>query len=246
MKDQTTREMLKLAARRLFAHRGFDGVSVRDIVLAAGQRNSGSLHYYFGTKEELAQELVADGARLIDERRNRQLDDLEQADGPLTLRDVIEVLVWPSTNLEGKDGASAEDTYIRFITMLQMSHRKLFLDALEGKWASGYERCLAHIRRLLKRVDGEIINQRLIFMSLYLRATLSSREAALQAGGRSHHFWSADYTMQNLIDTVEGILEPAISKRTRASLQKYRNGSSEPVNSGRKTNKDQRHEYFAQ
>jgi AcrR family transcriptional regulator len=246
MKDQTTREMLKLAARRLFAHRGFDGVSVRDIVLAAGQRNSGSLHYYFGTKEDLARELVADGARLIDERRNRHLDDLEKAGGPLTLRDVIEVLVWPSTNLEGNDGASAEDTYIRFITMLQMSHRKLFLDALEGKWASGYDRCLAHIRRLLKRVDGEIINQRLMFMSLYLRATLSSREAALQAGSRSHHFWSADYTMQNLIDTVEGILQPAISKQTRASLQRHRNGLPESVNSGRKNNKDQGHEYFAQ
>jgi AcrR family transcriptional regulator len=246
MKDQTTREMLKVAARRLFAHRGFDGVSVRDIVLAAGQRNSGSLHYYFGTKEDLARELVADGARLIDERRNRQLDELEKAGGPLTLRDVIEVLVWPSTNLEGKDGANAEDTYIRFITMLQMSHRKLFLDSLEGKWASGYERCLAHIRRLLRRLDEEIINQRLIFMSLYLRVTMSSREAALQAGSRSHHFWSADYTMQNLIDTVEGILQPAISKQTRASLQKHRNGSPEPANPGRKTNKDQRHEYFAQ
>jgi AcrR family transcriptional regulator len=43
-------------------------VSVRDIVLAAGQRNSGSLRYYFGTKEDLARELVADGAKLIDKR----------------------------------------------------------------------------------------------------------------------------------------------------------------------------------
>jgi AcrR family transcriptional regulator len=50
MKNATTRDLLKLAARRLFAHRGFDSVSVHDIVLAAGQRNRGSLHYYFGTK----------------------------------------------------------------------------------------------------------------------------------------------------------------------------------------------------
>ena len=246
MKDKTTREQLKLAARRLFARRGFDGVSVRDIVVAAGQRNSGSLHYYFGTKEDLARELVADGAKLIDERRNRRLDDLEKAGGPLILRDVVEVLVWPSTNLEGKDGTSAEDTYIRFITMLQMSHRELFLDALEGKWASGYQRCLVHIRQLLKRIDGEILNQRLIFMSLYLRATMSSRESALQASSRSPHFWSTDYTMQNLIDTVEGILQPHISKQTRASLQKYRNSSPKPTYSGRKPNNGDRHEYFAQ
>src|SRR5882757_6364563 len=131
MSQATTRDLLKLAARRLFAHRGIDGVSVRDIVDAAGQRNSGSLHYYFGTKEELARELVADGARLIDQRRNTQLDALERDGGPRTLRQVVEILVWPSTDLGGDGGQGGhEDTYIRFISMLQMSHRQLFLDAL--------------------------------------------------------------------------------------------------------------------
>ena len=216
MKDASTRDLLKLAARRLFAHRGLDGVSVRDIVLAAGQRNSGSLHYYFGTKENLARELVSDGAKLIDQRRNSQLDDIERAGGPRQLREIIEVLVWPSTGLAGERGE--EDTYIRFITILQMSHRQLFLDALEGRWASGYERCLAHIRRLLKDIDQVIVTQRLVFMSLYMRAAMSSREAALEAGSQSHHFWSADVTMQNLIDTIEGILCPAPSRQTRSAL----------------------------
>lgn len=216
MKDASTRDLLKLAARRLFAHRGLDGVSVRDIVLAAGQRNSGSLHYYFGTKENLARELVSDGAKLIDQRRNGQLDDIERAGGPRRLREIIEVLVWPSTGLAGERGE--EDTYIRFITILQMSHRQLFLDALEGKWASGYERCLVHIRRLLKDIDPVILTQRLVFMSLYMRAAMSSREAALEAGSQSHHFWSAEITMQNLIDTIEGILRPAPSRQTRSAL----------------------------
>ena len=216
MKDASTRDLLKLAARRLFAHRGLDGVSVRDIVLAAGQRNSGSLHYYFGTKENLARELVSDGAKLIDQRRNSRLDDLERAGGPRHLREVIEVLVWPSTGLAGEHGE--EDSYIRFITLLQMSHRQLFLDALEGRWASGYERCLAHIRRLLKDIDPVIVTQRLVFMSLYMRAAMSSREAALEAGSQSHHFWSAEITMQNLIDSIEGILRPAPSRQTRSAL----------------------------
>lgn len=234
MTDASTRDLLKLAARRLFAQRGFDGVSVRDVVLAAGQRNSGSLHYYFGTKEELARELVADGARLIDERRNQRLDEIERNGQANDLRRLIEVLVWPSTNLAaagpGPQNASHEDTYIRFITMLQMSHRDLFFDALEGKWASGYERCQDHIRRVLKGIDPEIVNQRLLFMSLYLRAALSSREAALE-GGRAHPFWSADFTMQNLIDTIEGILRPPPSARTRAALQKARRTQSRPLGS---------------
>jgi AcrR family transcriptional regulator len=218
MADASTRDLLKLAARRLFASRGFDGVSVRDIVVAAGQRNSGSLHYYFGSKDDLARELVADGARLIDERRNRMVDALERRGGPRNLRELIGCLVWPSTDLAA-DGLqpAKEDTYIRFITMLQMSHRQLFLDALEGKWASGYERVLAHIRRMLTDIDPELLNQRLMLMSLYLRAAMSSREAALE-GGASHRVWSAEATMENLIDTIEGILKPRPSKPTLAAL----------------------------
>jgi AcrR family transcriptional regulator len=226
MADASTRDLLKIAARRLFAHRGYDGVSVRDIVLAAGQRNSGSLHYYFGSKDELARELVADGARLIDDRRNRALDDIEARGGPRHLRQIIECLVWPSTDLAG-DGSHPpkEDTYIRFITMLQMSHRQMFLDALEGKWASGYERALAHIRLFLNDIDPELVNQRLILMSLYLRAAMSSREAALEAGA-PHRVWSAEATMENLIDTIEGMLKPKPSKATMDALARRKPGST--------------------
>ena len=53
MKGDDTRNAIKQAAQRLFATRGIDGVSVREIASAANQRNSGSVHYYFGTKEAL-------------------------------------------------------------------------------------------------------------------------------------------------------------------------------------------------
>lgn len=228
MAETGTRDLLKTAARRLFAHRGYDGVSVRDIVVAAGQRNSGSLHYYFGSKDELARELVADGARLIDDRRNAMLDAIEARGGPRHLREIIGCLVWPSTNLASDlagDGSQPpkEDSYIRFITMLQMSHRQMFMDALEGKWASGYDRALAHIRVFLKDIDPDLVNQRLMLMSLYLRAAMSSREAALE-GGAAHRVWSMAATMENFIDTVEGMLKPKPSKPTLNALMLRKRG----------------------
>ena len=231
MAETSTRDLLKTAARRLFAHRGYDGVSVRDIVVAAGQRNSGSLHYYFGSKDELARELVADGAKLIDDRRNAMLDAIEARGGPRHLREIIGCLVWPSTNLATNlagDGSQPpkEDSYIRFITMLQMSHRQIFMDALEGKWASGYARALEHIRVFLKDIDPDLVNQRLMLMSLYLRAAMSSREAALE-GGVAHRVWSMAATMENFIDTVEGMLKPKPSKPTQDALTlRKRSGAS--------------------
>ncbi|MDE1172782.1 MAG: helix-turn-helix domain containing protein [Parvibaculaceae bacterium] len=201
MKAEDTRDALKLAARRLFAARGIDGVSVREIVAAAGQRNSGSLHYYFGSKEGLIRELVVDGAKLIDERRNAWLDARE-ANG-LSLRDTVEALVWPSTRL---GGTAEEDTYIRFIMMLQMHHRDQFLDALENKWNSGYLRCLALIRHLLPEVPAAIMTRRLLFMGLLLSSALSSREAAFDDQPWARPFWAQKGTMEALIVSIENLL----------------------------------------
>jgi len=64
-----TRVRLKAAAQRLFATRGIDGVTVRDLNAAAGQRNNASLSYHFGSKEDLARELIIDGAKILDDQR---------------------------------------------------------------------------------------------------------------------------------------------------------------------------------
>ncbi len=203
---RSAREQIKLAARRLFAERGVDGVSVREIVDASGQKNHGSLNYYFGTKEGLVRELVADGARLIDDRRNAHLDRLESAGGPDAVRQVVEALVYPSIDLARELGEES-DTYLRFIMLLGMSNRALFLDALEGRWNSGYLRCLDHLRRLMPAMPDELKNQRFVFLGAYLNSVLSAREHALADRTREHPTWTSDETLKHLIHTATVMLE---------------------------------------
>ena len=201
----SAREQIKLAARRLFAISGIDGVSVREIVDAAQQKNHGSLTYYFGTKEALVRELVADGAKLIDVRRNAFLDRLEETGGPNNVRDVVEALVYPSIGL-GKS-EDEEDTYLRFIAMLALNHRTLFMDALEKRWNSGYLRALEHLRRLMPDMPATAKNQRFVFMGGYLSSVLSMREAALTDRTRTHSMWSSDDTLPHLVQSLTVMLE---------------------------------------
>ncbi len=191
-----------------------------DIVAEAGQRNNGSLNYYFRTKEALVLELIVEGGRLIDESRNEYLDRLEAEGGPRSPREVIEALVFPAVGLAEAD--SEEGTYIRFITMLEMNHRKLFRELADKKssktWNSGYRRCLKHLQRLMPNVPQALLNQRLVFLGLFLNASLSVREAALEQGKQPHHFWSQSYTLPNLIDALQAIIEQPPSAATTTAL----------------------------
>lgn len=199
----STRDHIKLCARRLFARRGVDAVTTREIVAASEQRNSGSLHYYFGTKDALVRELIVDTARLIDDRRHIALDRIEAAGGPATPRDVLEVLVYPSLRLG--EGDVEEDSYLRFISLLALQNRTLLDEVLAGGLNGGYQRCLTHLRRLLRPMPPRVLEERLVFMSIALRAILAAREASVGRKGAAHPFWT-DEALANLLDALEGLL----------------------------------------
>jgi len=71
-----TREQLLEAAEELFARKGFDGTSIRDLVELAGCKNISAVNYYFGDKKELYEELFRDRLR---ETRESRLEAIEAA-----------------------------------------------------------------------------------------------------------------------------------------------------------------------
>ena len=191
--------VIKQVALRLFAEKGVDGVTVREIVAAAGQKNHGAVGYYFGTKEALVRELVMDGAVALEQLRNAELDRLEASGGPHSLREVVDVLVMPVTSL-------VSDWYVRFITIFGMTHRDMMLDAIDPQWNRAYGRCLEHLRHLLPELPREMQNQRFVFMGAYISAVLSARERALADHSRSHPMWAGTDALADFAGTVVALL----------------------------------------
>lgn len=218
---EATKLRLKAAAQRLFATRGIDGVSVQQIVAAAGQRNNASLNYHFGGKEGLVKALVVDGARLVDHNRQARLDALEAGGGPGTLREVVEALALPVLEIVAPDG-TRDLTYLRFITSLQLNHRQLLREALEDRWNMGYRRCLDHIRqgapKWLPHLPAEILEQRMSIMNIYGNAIWSAREAALDESRQANKLWRQPHIVPNVVDTLLAVLECPVSPTTRELL----------------------------
>jgi len=216
----TVAEHIKLVARRLFAERGVDGVTVREIAEFSGQKNHAAVGYHFGSKEALVREIILDGAKLINERREKAIDEMEARGGPQSVREIVDLLINSSINLGG--AVNHEDTYIRFITMLNMTHRDLFLRSLEGRWNSGYLRCLDHMRRLMPELSHAIKNQRFIFMGPMLSGVLAMREAGLTDKSRGHPTWRSPLMLVHFASAMTSMLQapldPALGELNGESI----------------------------
>ena len=225
-----TKLKLKMAAQRLFARHGFDGVTVQQIVSAAGQRNNASLHYHFGSKEELARQLIVDGARLIDARRQAMLDEIEARERgggpPPTLREVMYALVLP---VAGIGEAPEQRTYMRFIANIQLSRRKLLREAVGNRWNTGYRRCLDLLRRLNPGIPAPLLEQRLSLSGIYGNAILAAREEFVETrSGGPNRFWDHDHTLENIVDTLLATIAAPPSAETLAALQDDAGGRRKP------------------
>ena len=94
---------------RLFAEKGINNVSTREIAREAGQKNHSALHYHFGDKESLLDALLDYRLIPLDNRRKILLDEAVLKSKSLNLRELITVLITP---LAERALDPKEDNYI--------------------------------------------------------------------------------------------------------------------------------------
>lgn len=218
-KGERTRLALKKAALRLFAQRGLEEVSIRDIQAAAGQKNNGSISYYFSSRDALIREIVADIAAVLDEDNNHRLDALEARGGPHDIRQVAEILL-PVVQRPGIDKREAQ-YQLQFFTSVLITRRDLMFEATAGA-DRATRRCFAHIRRLAPTMPPEILRQRLQLMLLYALTAGASMEAGKTDDRNWHTLWDQRSAEPNLADTMAGMIMAPVSAETLAGVGKRR------------------------
>ncbi len=109
-RSKETRTKLIEAAERLFAQRGISSISVREITLAAGQKNNSALCYHFGSKEGLLQAILSKHAVAQRARRSKLFDRILSDDALDDVRRLCEVLVRPFADFLA--GGRSEHAYL--------------------------------------------------------------------------------------------------------------------------------------
>ncbi|HWH70184.1 MAG TPA: TetR family transcriptional regulator [Candidatus Sulfotelmatobacter sp.] len=91
-----TRERILDAAERLFAEKGLEGVSTREITTAA-EANVGAINYYFGGKQGLVLAVFHRRLTPLNQKRMEALEGVEKAagEGAPKLEAILEALIRP-------------------------------------------------------------------------------------------------------------------------------------------------------
>ncbi len=99
-----TKERILGAAEVLFARRGFDGASLRQLTAAAGV-NLAAVNYHFGSKEKLVEQVFR---RRLDALNARRLDALGKVVGreDTHLEDVLAAYIRPALELSHDDNGA--------------------------------------------------------------------------------------------------------------------------------------------
>jgi AcrR family transcriptional regulator len=198
-----TRERLLSTAEELFATRGIDAVSVRDITEAA-EANTASINYHFGSKRGLIEAIVARRAEGIGRRRAELLDELDGATA-VDLRAVTRAMVLPTAELVHDDPSGR--FYVSFLTALG-DHPELIaaLDAFEP-WTEAYLRVLA-------RATPEL-PESVRFLRFTVAKDVANRVLG-QTNGPIHqwverHGFELDDAVGSVVDMLVGVFAAPVS-----------------------------------
>jgi len=220
MEPADTRDKLVLAAERLFAEKGIDTVSLREINRAAGQKNVAALHYHFGTRDALLTAIFERRMAGINRRRVAMLDAME-AEGPVTeVRAVVAAMVLPLA--EQLDPPAQGQNYVRFLAQA-MSDPTVDVGALvRDRFDEGMSRTRQMLRGLLAGAPPVVVEQRIrqaVAHFVHALADKARRDAQATPGRRTGISQGGTALfVANLIDSISGALTAPVSGETIALL----------------------------
>jgi AcrR family transcriptional regulator len=174
-----TREQLLAAAERLFAARGFAGVSVRMIAADAGV-NWSLVGYHFRGKEGLLAEVYRRHCTTLNRERLRLLGEARRRG--LQLESVIEAFVRPAlVEIQGRGG---ENQFSRLRAMLAAEDAPLLEQLVADNFDQSSRTFVAALRECVPDLPADEILWRFHFMlgTIYYSASSPQRIKAFSRG----------------------------------------------------------------
>lgn len=203
---ESTRVMLMEVAERLFATRGIEAVTLREIQEAAGQSNTSVIRYHFGSRDGLIRALIEHRHRGLGPLREEMLAQMRQAGKEADPRAVVWLVAQPLA-----ESIRAGEMYAPFLARLAEDPRArsdLWPDHLDNDWT--HERIEELVAAALQDLPVRVRRGRTF--QLYISVINVLAESARSGQGIS------EAQLHNYVDGWVGMLTAPVSYETRALL----------------------------
>jgi AcrR family transcriptional regulator len=167
------RERLLRAGERLIAERGAE-VPLREIAVAAGQRNNSAVHYHFGSRDGLIRAILDRRQEPLEARRLHLLTEHEASGASDDTRALVEILVAPMFHVPYEDGATH---YARFLEQVR-THPALLEAALEAQHWPASRLITGRLQRALPALPLPTRRRRLAAFATVMFGLLADLERA--------------------------------------------------------------------
>jgi AcrR family transcriptional regulator len=178
-----TKHKILDVAERLFAEQGFAATSLRHIIAEAGV-NLAAIHYHFGSKEELLDELVGRFAEPVNAERIARLDRLEaEAGGAMPpVEPILEAFLMPPAEMAHKHPESGK--------MMGRLHAEGLMPTLvERHFKPTGKRFIEALRRALPALTDREFQFRIDFMIGAMAHTMVQTQAFQPGAAPNPHDW---------------------------------------------------------
>jgi AcrR family transcriptional regulator len=193
------------AAERLFAERGIEAVSLRDVCTAAGQRNHSAAQYHFGDRRGVVAAVFERRMRVVSERRHAMLDRVEANGASSSMADIVAAIVIPLTDVVAESNA----WYGRFVARTQWDTfaAEVVADLPAG---ASYRRALAMVVAAAD-IPSQLRRSRLEQVGTLLIGTVAGWEWQGQRDGRR---LALDDLQSELIATLTALITVSTTRST--------------------------------
>lgn len=190
------RTRILLAAERLFAERGVDNVSLREIGERAGQRNNSAVQYHFGDKSRLIQSLYDLRLVPLNETRLKMLSEVAEPD----VADLARIYVLPMA--EAVMGSRGTWAYARFLDRYLGRGRDF--EPFDDRHSEGSREVTERMAEQMATLGSGMREERLRMIQVLQIRTLADLEHRLEYGlADSAEAW---LTVEALIEGVTVLL----------------------------------------
>ena len=201
-------------AERLFAQRGIDVVSIREIVRESGQSNLSAAHYHFGSREALVAALLTRRLRTINAIRHKRLDALEAAG----LNGDVHAIV-KATLIALAEVVKTTDwgpNYVRVVAQVILNSQSQVIALVDPDTVSALVRGNKMLRQVLMHLTPQVFKDRIWIVnneSTYSLARWVYAHGPVRAANRRRF----DALLLNTVDFLAaGLLSPQGAKGHKA------------------------------